>query len=99
MINWLKENWEILIAITAVYVLVFSAIIGCSWLFGYWYNGITTGKFEINSCWQGLAIVLVNFLSQVILGVTSIMRFKINSELNSDRGVPPVNTRGGMPLL
>ena len=95
---WLKENWELLISGIAIYILIFSTLLGVSWLFGYWYNGITSGKFEINSCWQGLTIVLVNVLTQAGLIVASLMRFNIDSRYNSLSGMYP-NTRSGSPNL
>lgn len=86
LFSWLKDNWELLISGIAIYVLIFSTLLGISWLFGYWYNGITSGKFEINSCWQGLTIVLVNVLTQIGLIVTSLTRYNTYSRYNSPMG-------------
>lgn len=90
--KWMEDNWLLFAGILAVYVLTLVTLISLSWVFGYWYNGMTSGKFEINSCWQGIAAVASGFISPILMSVAGLMRFNINSRFNSPSGIYPTGT-------
>ena len=90
--EWVEDNWLLLASFLAVYVLLLVTIISFSWVFGYWYNGLTANKFEINSCWQGIAAVASGFISPILMTLAGLAKYNINSKFNSISGSPP---RGG----
>lgn len=67
------------------FLMVFLALVMLSWLVGYWCNGLLGTKFEINSCWQGLAGIVTG------LGglATMAAKYYVDSRYNSDAGCMP----------
>jgi len=94
---WIKDNSEaIAIVMLWIWALMLITLL-FSWLFGYWYNGLTSGKFEINSCWQGFTAVGSGFIASLGTLYMAWKRYNTDSELNSINGVAPTNTRCGSP--
>ena len=64
-------------------------IVGMSWLVGFWLNGLLGMHFELASCWQGLLGVIGAIPSLYGLVRQSLGKYRIDSELNSERGARP----------
>ena len=82
----IKEYMEMGLGVCLVLLL----ILFFSWLFGYFYNGFTQGKFDIDSCWKGAGIVGSGFFAV-------ILRYFIDSKYNSVRGSYPTSFGTGIP--
>lgn len=78
------------VGILMTFLMMFLGLVMLSWLFGYWSNGLYGTKFEINSCWQGLAGIVTG------LGglATMAAKYYVDSKYNSDEGVMPHATKG-----
>jgi len=81
--QWLENNCVSIAIAMATYIMILATAIIFSWLFGYWYNGLTKHNFEISSCWQGLAAVGASFISPILVAFTGNARYKITSMLNT----------------
>lgn len=57
-------------------------ILFLAWLWGYFYNGFTMHRYDIDSCWKGAGIVASGFF-------TLIMRYFIDSKYNNGQGTRP----------
>lgn len=98
IIAWIKENSEV-IAIIMLWLWAFMlSILLFSWLFGYWYNGMTSGKFEINSCWQGFTAVGSGLVASLGTLYMAWKRYNTDSELNSISGSPPATFFASPPI-
>lgn len=67
------------------FLMFFLALVMLSWLIGYWSNGLLGTKFEIGSCWQGLAGIVTG------LGglATMAAKYYVDSRYNSNEGEKP----------
>ena len=78
------------VGLLMTFLMFFLALVMLSWLYGYWSNGLYGTKFEINSCWQGLAGIVTG------LGGLAAMaaKYYVDSRYNSNNGVMPRNKEG-----
>lgn len=81
--EWLKDEWLSVVMWIALYWVIMLSLVIFSWLFGYWWNGITSGKFDLASCWQGITAVLAGIGTLISAGVLAWMRFNTNSRFNT----------------
>lgn len=77
------------VGVLMTFLMFFLGLVMMSWLFGYWSNGLYGTRFEINSCWQGLAGIVTG------LGglATMAAKYYIDSKYNSTEGEKPVDRR------
>ena len=73
------------VGLLMTFLMFFLALVMLSWLYGYWSNGLWGTKFEINSCWQGLAGIVTG------LGGLAAMaaKYYVDSRYNSEFGKKP----------
>ena len=73
------------VGVLMTFLMCFLALVMLSWLYGYWSNGLYGTKFEINSCWQGLAGIVTG------LGGLAAMaaKYYVDSKYNSGEGEMP----------
>ena len=78
------------VGVLMTFLMFFLALVMLSWLVGYWSNGIYGTKFEINSCWQGLAGIVTG------LGGLAAMaaKYYVDSKYNSNNGEMPRKKEG-----
>lgn len=81
--DWLEEHAQAIAIWIAIYWAVMLSLVMFCWFFGYWYNGITQGKFDLASCWQGITAVLGGFASAVSVGLMGWARFNTNAKLGN----------------
>ena len=88
--DWVRNNVYTCAALMAILWGLFFMCVGTSWLVGYWLNGLCGYHFELSSCWQGLLGVIGAVPSIYGLVRQSLGKYRIDSELNSPAGAPPV---------
>ena len=74
LINWVERNWLGIIIVTILSVFI-------DWKIGYYSNAIYGTKFELGSCWAGLAVIASG-------GFISGIKYLIDSALNSEKNKP-----------
>ena len=84
--DWLEEHWLAVAIITAIFWLIMLSLVLVSWFFGYWYNGLTSGKFDLGSCWQGITAVLAGIGTLISAGVMGWMKYNTFSQYNTISG-------------
>lgn len=87
--SWGTENYGILT--TGLYValmLCILLIVGC-FVIGYFGNGLFGCKFEISSVWQGVTAVSAGIATLYNMDKSRLEKYKIDSELNSEKGKAP----------
>ena len=86
LMKWLETYWfSILLAVGLGWMLILF-IVQLSWLYGYWYNGMTSGKFDLDSCWKGVTASLGGIASLVTTVAMAVMRFGNISKFNTVMG-------------
>lgn len=60
-----------------------------SWLYGYWSNALCGTKFELNSCWSGITVVITGLGGVAALAKAAWTKYRTDSELNSPQGIAP----------
>ena len=86
-------NWQALIIIAALVMVVFLCLILCSWLAGFWLQAIYGLHFDLASCWSGLAAVITGLGGLLAAGGLSTAKHYINSRYNSPDGELPENNK------
>ena len=83
--NFIEALQSQQVGVLMTFLMMFLALVMLSWLYGYWSNGLFGTKFEINSCWQGLAGIVTG------LGGLAAMAAKdyVDSKYNSEHGEMP----------
>jgi len=89
--KWLELNWPIILSFFLGIWTLSVSVLFFSWLYGYWHNGLLTGKFEIASCWQGLSIIITSFMTIFSMVISMVVKHWIDSKFNSISGSPPAN--------
>ena len=87
--EWGKKHWLQLIVIMGVIMMVFLVLVLISWLIGYWANALMGTRFELTSCWSGVAAVASGIATIVGLGKACWPKLSIDSQYNSPIGRPP----------
>lgn len=87
LINWVERNWLGIIIVTILSVFI-------DWKIGYYSNAIYGTKFELGSCWAGLAVIASGgFIS----GIKYLIDSALNSEKNKPINQPPAMADGAVP--
>ena len=83
--NFIEALQSQQVGVLMTFLMMFLALVMLSWLYGYWSNGLFGTKFEINSCWQGLAGIVTG------LGGLAAMaaKYYVDSKYNSVHGEKP----------
>jgi hypothetical protein len=87
--DWAQLYWLALVVFMTLLWMAFLLMIGASWLYGYWSNGLHGTKFDINSCWQGISVVAAAFAAILALAKAGWTKWKTDSEFNTDQGIAP----------
>lgn len=69
------------VGLLMMFLMFFLALVMISWLIGYWANGLYGTKFEIGSCWQGLAGIVTGLGGLAALAAKYYMDSKFNSKV------------------
>ena len=86
--DWITTNWQALIIIAALVMVIFLCLILISWLAGFWLSALYGMHFELASCWSGLAAVITGLGGLLAAGGISTATHYINSRYNSPEGMP-----------
>ena len=95
--DWAQTNWLALIIFMIIIMLAFTCLIMFSWLYGYWSNALWGTKFELNSCWSGITVVITGLGGVAALAKSAWSKYRIDSELNSPQGEVPKFFKGDIP--
>ena len=87
--RWAEKNWLALVIFMVVIMLLFLCAVMVSWLYGYWSNALWHTKFELNSCWQGISVVIAGLGGITALAKAAWTKYNIDSQYNTPRGTPP----------
>lgn len=87
--NWAQLNWLGFVIFMVVLMLAFVCVIAFSWLFGYWSNALYGTKFELNSCWSGITVVITGLGGVAALAKAAWTKYRTDSEFNSLLGEQP----------
>lgn len=87
--NWAQANWLALVIFLTVIWMMFLCVVGFSWLYGFWSNGLRGTKFDLASCWQGIGAIMLGFGSILGLAKAGWTVYRTDSELNSKPGEKP----------
>lgn len=87
--EWGKRHWLQLIVIMGVVMMTFLVLVLISWLIGYWANALLGTRFELMSCWSGVAAVASGMATIVGLGKACWTKYGYDSRFNSARYVMP----------
>lgn len=88
--QWGQKHWLQLIVIMGVVMMTFLVLVLISWLIGYWANALLGTRFELMSCWGGVAAVASGMATIVGLGKACWTKYGYDSRFNSARYMPPV---------
>jgi hypothetical protein len=86
--NWAQANWLALIILMVVLMLLFLCLVLMSWLIGYWANALYGTRFELNSCWTGVGVVVTGLGGVAALAKTAWTKYGADSQFNSLQGNP-----------
>ena len=89
--QWGQKHWLQLIVIMGVVMMTFLVLVLASWLIGYWANALLGTRFELTSCWSGVAAVASGMATIVGLSKACWTKLSIDSQYNSPIGRPPTN--------
>lgn len=87
--QWGQKHWLQLIVIMGVVMMTFLVLVLISWLIGYWANALLGMRFELMSCWSGVAAVASGMATMVGLGKACWTKYGCDSRFNSARYVMP----------
>lgn len=87
--QWGQKHWLQLIVIMGVVMMTFLVLVLISWLIGYWANALLGMRFELMSCWSGVAAVASGMATIVGLGKACWTKYGYDSRFNSARYVMP----------
>lgn len=87
--NWALANWLALVIFMTVFWMFLLVLVVISWLYGYWSNGMYGTKYELQSCWSGVAAILTGFASIAALAKAAWTKYGQDSTLNTIQGVAP----------
>jgi hypothetical protein len=87
--SWAEKNWLKLIVFLLLLMMVFICIVMFSWLWGYWSNALHGTKFEIASCWNGIAAVIAGMGGIAALAKAAWTKYSADSQYNSPAGIMP----------
>ncbi|AXB81795.1 hypothetical protein ACG98G_00290 [Megasphaera hexanoica] len=87
--EWGKRHWLQLIVIMGVIMMTFLVLVLISWLIGYWANALLGTRFELMSCWSGVAAVASGIATIVGLGKACWTKYGYDSRYNSAVGTMP----------
>lgn len=87
--NWAQANWLALVIFMIVLMLLFLCLVLASWLIGYWANALYGTKFELNSCWTGVGVVVTGLGGVAALAKAAWTKYGHDSQFNSLLGSPP----------
>ena len=87
--RWAEKNWLALVILMVCIMLGFLCVVMASWLIGFWANALYGTKFELGSCWQGLAVVFTGLSGTTALAKAAWTKYNIDSQYNTPRGTPP----------
>lgn len=88
--NWAQANWLALVIFMIVLMLLFLCMVLASWLIGYWANALYNTKFELNSCWTGVGVVVTGLGGIAALAKAAWTKYGTDSQFNSPVGIHPV---------
>lgn len=87
--QWGQKHWLQLIVIMGVVMMTFLVLVLISWLIGYWANALLGMRFELTSCWSGVAAVASGMATIVGLGKACWTKYGYDSRFNSARYTMP----------
>lgn len=87
--SWGTDNFEILSTGLSVALMFFILIIVGCFVLGYFLNGLFGYKFAIDSVWQGVTAVAAGIATLYNMNKNHLDKYKIDSELNSEKGKAP----------
>lgn len=84
---FISNNWLVILA-SAVLLII------CLWVMGYYMNGMYGTKFELASCWIGIAaltaVTVIGFGKELLAHVT----YYVDSRFNTNQGEKPADKGG-----
>lgn len=83
------ENQKLAITLLILIMMMFLCFVMFSWGMGYWLNSLYGYKFEINSCWQGVGVVVTGLGGVAALAGSAWVKHWIDSKYNSEIGNMP----------
>ncbi|SFM41464.1 hypothetical protein [Pelosinus propionicus] len=81
--NWAQANWLALVIFMVVLMLLFLCLVLMSWLIGYWANALYSTKFDLNSCWTGVGVVVTGLGGVAALAKAAWTKYSTDSQFNS----------------
>lgn len=87
--NWAQKNWLALVIFLTLVWMFFLVAVVCSWLFGFWLNGLYGYKFELSSAWTGVGAIAAAFAAILSLSKTSWTKWQTDSDKNSEETKQP----------
>ena len=83
------EGQKLVITALILVMMLFLCFVMFSWLAGYWLNATRDMHFEINSCWQGVGVVVTGLGGVAALAGSAWCKHWIDSKYNSAEGEKP----------
>ena len=95
--DWCEVHWLALVIILSVVMMIFLCLVLFSWLYGYWSNGLTGTRFEVNSCWTGVGAIAAGIVTVIGLAKAAWTKYAADSRFNTPMGQMPhsVINKGG----
>lgn len=84
--KWAQANWLALVIFMVILMLLFVCAIMFSWLFGYWSNALRGTKFDLNSCWSGITVVITGLGGVAALAKAAWTKYNADSQYNTPPG-------------
>ncbi len=84
--EWAQANWLALVIFMVIVMLLFVCAIMFSWLFGYWSNALRGTKFDLNSCWSGITVVITGLGGVAALAKAAWTKYNADSQYNTPQG-------------
>lgn len=88
--GWAQSNWLALVIYAVLFLLFMLTAVLFSWLYGYWSNGLYETKFDLNSCWSGVTVIVTGLGGVAALAKAAWTKYNIDSQYNSAPGEPVI---------
>lgn len=92
--TWAQVNWLALVIFMIVLMLFFLCLVLTSWIIGYWSNALYGTKFELNSCWTGVGVVVTGLGGVAALAKAAWTKYGTDSQFNSEPFKPFIQQGG-----
>lgn len=92
--DWAETHWLALVIYAVLFLLLCLAVVLVSWIYGFWSNGLWGTKFDVNSCWSGVTVIVAGLGGVTALAKAAWTKYNADSQFNTPQGQPVAFDKG-----